>query len=131
MIQSAKAVICKDEKYLLLKRSEGSNNYKGSWEFPGGKFDQNESLENCLIRETFEETNLVLKAIGKIFEYRHQDNVREINFHIVEVSDFEGKIKLSEEHLEYSWVSIEELENYCLSPIVEVYFKEFKNEINR
>jgi 8-oxo-dGTP diphosphatase len=52
------ALIKQDDSYLIGLRSSGK--YKGYWEFPGGKVEDNETLEVALIREIKEEFNVDL-----------------------------------------------------------------------
>ncbi len=48
------AIIVREGRYLLARRSEGQN-LAGFWEFPGGKIEANETPKECLIRELREE----------------------------------------------------------------------------
>ena len=122
MIQSTKAVIFNDGKYLLVRRADGSSSYKGFWEFPGGKLDEGESLEEGLRRETLEETNLVVGALGGMRTYDYSDDKRDIKFHFFLVENFEGDVVLSEEHTDYEWVPENELGDYELTPVARHYF---------
>lgn len=54
MLVAARGVIRNDEgKYLLIKRADN-----GIWAFPSGAMEIGESLKECAIRETYEETGL-------------------------------------------------------------------------
>ena len=50
----AAAVIERDGRYLLTRRQKGVH-LEGFWEFPGGKCEALESLDECLCRELAEE----------------------------------------------------------------------------
>lgn len=56
-----------NEKYLMLHRTKKENDYnKDKWIGIGGKFEEGESPEECVIREVKEETGLTLTGM----EYR-------------------------------------------------------------
>lgn len=48
------ALLVRDHTVLLAQRSQDGAE-PGAWEFPGGKMEEDESLEACLVRELFEE----------------------------------------------------------------------------
>ena len=48
------AIVLQDNKVLLTRRAPGQS-LEGYWEFPGGKVEEGESLQECLKREIFEE----------------------------------------------------------------------------
>ena len=51
----------KDEKYLMLHRTKKENDFNGGkWIGVGGKFEKDETPEECLLREVREETGLCL-----------------------------------------------------------------------
>lgn len=52
-----------NEKYLMLYRNKKKNDInKGKWIGVGGHFEQNESPDDCLLREVYEETGLHLES---------------------------------------------------------------------
>lgn len=58
-------VICKSvEGWVLTKHKERG------WEFPGGKRESGESLDEAAHREVYEETGAILTELLKIAEYR-------------------------------------------------------------
>lgn len=54
-------IVIKDNKILLGKRKNSHG--EGTWCFPGGHLEFNESWEDCVSRETMEETGVTLKNI--------------------------------------------------------------------
>ncbi|OGY32719.1 MAG: hypothetical protein A3C02_03745 [Candidatus Andersenbacteria bacterium RIFCSPHIGHO2_02_FULL_45_11] len=54
-------IITKNDKVLLIKRT-GSHGV-GTWSCPGGHIDFGESIEQCAMRETKEETGLEIENI--------------------------------------------------------------------
>ena len=60
VIEVGSAIIQRDGKYLIAQRLAGS--YLGPlWEFPGGKREKDESLEECVVREVNEKLDIQLK----------------------------------------------------------------------
>ena len=63
MIFSSLCYIEKDEKYLMLHRTKKKNDInKNKWIGIGGKFEADESPEECIVREVKEETGLTLNS---------------------------------------------------------------------
>ncbi len=63
MINTTLCHIEKDGKYLMLHRIKKQNDLnRDKWVGIGGKFEDKESPEECLVREVFEETGLTLKS---------------------------------------------------------------------
>ncbi len=67
MKQTSLCYIEKDGQYLMLHRVKKKNDENhDKWIGIGGKFEENESPEDCVLREVFEETGLTLTH----FRYR-------------------------------------------------------------
>ncbi|MDG6229323.1 MAG: (deoxy)nucleoside triphosphate pyrophosphohydrolase [Candidatus Thermoplasmatota archaeon] len=60
------AIIRKDTKILIAQRNNDSYLEPNKWEFPGGKVEQNETYEECLIREIHEELDIQI-SIDSLF----------------------------------------------------------------
>jgi len=63
------AVIEKDGRVLIAKRKRAYLGYL--WEFPGGKMEEGESLEECLKREIEEELGIEIEVGGYLCSMRH------------------------------------------------------------
>ena len=55
MIKVVAALIMRDNKVWLARRSIGDENVMGKWEFPGGKVEQGEDEAPAIEREIEEE----------------------------------------------------------------------------
>ena len=54
-------LVAADGQFLLTSRPEGKV-YAGYWEFPGGKVEAGESVEQALARELHEELGIAIGA---------------------------------------------------------------------
>ncbi len=104
-----KAVIVNNNKALVL---EDTGRYAG-FDVPGGKIDENETIEQALKRELLEELGLTDFKTGELLTvFEREDYKKEgINliliFFKVEANNFD--VKLSDEHSEYRWISKDDL----------------------
>ena len=102
-IVRAAGVICRapDGQILMLKRVDD-----GSWSFPGGVIEGDETPEQCAYRETFEETGRRLGSLGKMLMRRVKDGCDYTTF----ISDVDAPFVpiLNSEHSAFAWVSPEE-----------------------
>ena len=95
----------KDGKYLMLHRIKKENDLnQDKWIGVGGKFEDKESPEECVVREAFEETGLTLTE----FDYRgivtFVSDVWETEYmHLFVGKSFEGTLKECDEGV-LEWV---------------------------
>lgn len=110
MIEVACAVIRKGNRILCLQRNIQMS-LPLKWEFPGGKIEGFEDPEACVIREIFEELNLIIKVNlslkVNIHQYSPEITVKLIPFMCEVIS---GEIALAE-HKTYKWLELIELIN--------------------
>ena len=97
-------------KYLMVQ--EGSKSRYGLWNYPGGHLEDDETIIDGAVRETFEETGYHVDVTGVL---PIQQDIREDEQFIL--IKFIGKIKsFDEEHqldgiLQTRWMSSEEIFN--------------------
>ena len=115
MIKVVAALIEKNNKFLIARRSTGDSSVLGKWEFPGGKVNDGESEFEAIEREIKEEFELVVKAnkfiINNICEYP----TKTVDLRLYSCEYISGIFKLHD-HYEYKWVSKDDLLNYDLCP---------------
>jgi len=114
MITVVAALIKKEGKVLIAKRSTGDTNVFGKWEFPGGKVEANESEECAIEREIKEEFEMNIKTIrfitNNICEYPN----KVVDLRLYECKYLSGDFNLHD-HSEYTWVQINKLLEYDLA----------------
>lgn len=106
-----KAIIEKDNKILLLKRSEKYEHLTNCWDIPGGRINFGEEPEEGLRREIKEETGLELKEIKKIIDaatvFKNEER------HIVRITYLctveDGDTNISHEHTHLEWIPKEKI----------------------
>jgi molecular chaperone GrpE len=84
----------------------------GPWDLPGGHVDEGEeNFEDALAREISEEVGVVLNDMGKLcrLELMINERTEHKGLNIIYLANYNGKIKLSEEHVEYLWASADEI----------------------
>ena len=113
-IQVIAGVINDIDKVLITRRAP-QEHFAGSWEFPGGKIENNETQQECLKRELKEELNIDV-AVGKLCtEVIHDYGDVNINLIVYYCTIVEGEISISV-HDRYKWVRINDLLEYKLLP---------------
>jgi 8-oxo-dGTP diphosphatase len=108
MIQVAVGVIQRDGKVLICQRKQGGR-YAFKWEFPGGKLEPGETVEQCLRRELFEELSVRIGSVDLIetrSSYYEDGGLFEVAY--CRVRDVEGEIR-NNVFEDVRWVSLEEL----------------------
>ncbi|MBE6650905.1 MAG: 8-oxo-dGTP diphosphatase [Ruminococcaceae bacterium] len=113
----------KDEKYLMLHRIKKENDLNhDKWVGVGGKFEDKESPEECVIRETFEETGLTLTD----FDYRgivtFVSDIWETEYmHLFIGKEYTGEIKECDEGI-LEWVPKSDVKNLPLWEGDKIFF---------
>lgn len=127
MITVVAALIKKDGKVLIARRSTGDEQVFGKWEFPGGKVEKNEKEEEAIKREIKEEFELDIEVIKFITNNICEYPSKKIDLRLYECEYVSGELKLHD-HFEYDWVEIAKLNEYDLAmadmPFVKILKKE-------
>ena len=84
----------------------------GLWEFPGGKLEKNETLEECLIRELKEELDITVAVGDYITAVEHAYSHFSVTLHFYYCTLIQGKPKKLQCH-DFKWVKPDELKNFA------------------
>ncbi|MFJ9368900.1 NUDIX domain-containing protein [Nocardia sp. NPDC101769] len=114
LVPGGSALVVDSDGQVLMQRRGDS----GNWSLPGGIMEIGETLEQCVIRETKEETGLDIEITGLLGIYTDPE-------HIIEYADGEirqefaityygkvvgGQIEVSSESTSVRFLSLNELE---------------------
>jgi 8-oxo-dGTP diphosphatase len=69
-IDAAIAIVTRDRSILVCQR-KANDTFGGYWEFPGGKCEDGETLEQCLARELAEELNIRARPVARLSVVEH------------------------------------------------------------
>jgi 8-oxo-dGTP diphosphatase len=142
MKKAVKAIFLKEKKILLLKRCPiytrkkhdlSLEKYKfldkaNIWDLPGGKLEEKELEKDGLKREVREEIGIEITILKKYSSWSFIDlnnkKVKVVNY-LCRFKDKKEKIKLSEEHSSFKWVSLDKIKNYNVKD--DSFFTSLKN----
>ena len=113
-LQVTAGLVWDGARVLITRRPPGTH-MAGFWEFPGGKKEKGESLEQCLKRELAEELAVEVEVGDKLgqVEYEYEDRVVEL--HVFNCTIVKGRPVPSESQ-EVCWVSPGQLDRYTFPP---------------
>jgi mutator protein MutT len=114
MIQVAAAII-RQEKRILITRRFADVHLPGLWEFPGGKVEAGESLEQALQREIFEELGVRIQVDREFFTVEHQYPTKTVQLHFF-ICTISGGAPRTIEVADLRWVLPSELEQFEFPP---------------
>lgn len=113
-----KSIIEHNGKILLLRRPEGKK-FPLMLDYPGGKYENGESLEAAALRELKEETGIVMRRLDlhDVSIKQYSDARAACMFLIVYRGVTEtADVELSDEHIAYAWMSPKKVDKTRLMP---------------
>lgn len=110
VIQVAAGLIMQDGRYLIARRKSHVH-LGGLWEFPGGKREVGESLEDCLRRELREELGIEITPPIRFRVFRHTYPEKSVELHFFRCAIHAGQARALDCE-ELRWVAPEELDRF-------------------
>ena len=100
----------------------------GLWEFPGGKQEDGESLEQCLAREILEELGIRVEVEAPFMSVNHAYSHFKITLHTFHCRVENGNPR-NLEVAEYAWVTPEKLSKFAFPSADVKILKALEKEI--
>ncbi len=99
---------------LAIRRSSTAAVRPLTWDFPGGVIEENESVVDAAIRETFEETGLTVVPGEMLDTVSSETTTALVVESIYQAKSLNSKVILSTEHDKYYWIETEllDMENF-------------------
>ncbi|MGJ5675216.1 MAG: 8-oxo-dGTP diphosphatase MutT [Nostochopsis sp.] len=106
------AVIWNDQGQILIDRRRQEGAMGGLWEFPGGKIELDETIEECIQREIKEELGIVIEVGEHLITIDHTYTQIRVTLTVHHCRFIQGVPQLIECD-EVRWVSVDELESFA------------------
>jgi 8-oxo-dGTP diphosphatase len=110
IVEVAVGVIKQNNEIYISKRAEALHQ-GGKWEFPGGKREANESIEQTLTRELLEEIGIQVTKQSPLMQIEHDYGDKKVRLDVRLVECFEGHAS-HQEGQQSQWVAIDDLGQY-------------------
>jgi len=97
-VSVAAAIVADDGRTLAIQRRDNSH-----WEPPGGVLEHGETIDQCLVREVFEETGLTVEAERLTGIY--QNMTRDVVALVYRCHIRRGTIRTTDESRDVAWLT--------------------------
>ncbi|NQT26855.1 A/G-specific adenine glycosylase [candidate division KSB1 bacterium] len=104
-------VIWKADRFLITLRPP-KGLLGGLWEFPGGKLEDGESLEECIKREIREELEIKIEVVHPLISVKHAYTHFKITLHVFECRFLSGDI-VPHDCDDFRWIRPNELDDFA------------------
>ena len=106
-VEVVAAVVKEGKKILATQRGYGE--FKGKWEFPGGKIEKGEKKIDALKREIKEELDVDIDVGELIITVEHDYPDFHLTMHTYLSKILNGEIDLLE-HMDMKWLELDEID---------------------
>ena len=105
------AVITDAQGNILIDRRKQEGLLGGLWEFPGGKIEPGESVDECVSREIKEELGIEIEVGSRLITIEHTYTHFKVTLNVFNCKHLSGEPQPLESD-EVKWVTLDEIDEY-------------------
>ncbi len=114
-IQVVVLVLQNHQGDILITQRKDNQHLAGFWEFPGGKVEANESIEQALLRECLEELSHQSINPRKIMDINHQYPEKRVHLHVFHEQNNHANPSAAEQQ-NMQWINPSQLTEFNFPP---------------
>lgn len=114
-IHVAVGVVLNDKQEILVAKRPPGKPFAGYWEFPGGKVEAGENVQQALARELQEEVNITPETYEPFMQVEQALTDTHFLLDTWLVKTYSGELKANESQV-LAWVPLHELANLMFLP---------------
>lgn len=107
------AVIWNEQRQILIDKRRPEGLLGGLWEFPGGKIEKNETVEECIKREIQEELGIEIAVGDRLITIDHTYSHFHVTLFVHHCRHIAG-IPQPIESDEIRWVTLAEIDSFAV-----------------
>ncbi len=111
MVHVAVAVIINEDGEVCISLRHKDSHQGGLWEFPGGKIEKHETVEQALAREIREELALEIESSRPLISITHDYHDKKVCLHVNRVLRYRGRAR-GVEGQQVRWIAVDQLSRY-------------------
>ena len=105
------AVIWDETGKILIDKRRLGDSFGGLWEFPGGKKEAGETIENCIKREVLEELGIEVAVEKHLITIEYNYSEIRVKLHVYHCRYLRG-IPKAIECDEFRWIILDEIDGF-------------------
>ena len=129
IIDVAVAIIMDSQHKILVNQRTHDKEHAGQWEFPGGKFETGETVNQALVRECKEELGITVQKHEPLVVLQHVYPNKTVRLDVQIVNLYTGKA-ISLENQKLAWHSLADLYHIDLLPADLPILQALENILN-